>query len=119
MTLSRRAAAVLALAVTACLPAGAAQQPVVGAAAVEDVGGAQAPEDVVAVPSGHGIGELVAGERQPAGAGPIARRWNLTNIPTLYLIDHLGVIRHKWIGAPDPEQLDAAIEHCLRAAEQH
>ena len=56
---------------------------------------------------------------QPAGAGPIARRWNLTNVPTLYLIDHLGVIRHKWIGAPDPAQLDAAIESCLRVAEQH
>jgi hypothetical protein len=53
----------------------------------------------------------------PAGAGPIARQWNLTTVPTLYLIDHLGVIRQKWLGAPDPAQLDEAIERCLRAAE--
>ena len=54
----------------------------------------------------------------PAGAGPIARQWNLTTVPTLYLIDHLGVIRQKWLGAPEPAQLDEAIERCLRAVEK-
>ena len=54
----------------------------------------------------------------PAGAGPIARQWNLTSVPTLYLIDHLGVIRDKWVGAPEPAQIDAAIERCLRSIEK-
>ena len=55
----------------------------------------------------------------PAGAGPIARQWNLTSVPTLYLIDHLGVIRDKWVGAPEPAQLDEAIERWLRVAEKN
>jgi hypothetical protein len=33
-----------------------------------------------------------------AGAGPIARRWNLSATPTFYVIDHKGVIRYKWGG---------------------
>jgi hypothetical protein len=27
--------------------------------------------------------------------GPIARQWNVTGWPTIYVIDHKGVIRHK------------------------
>jgi hypothetical protein len=34
-----------------------------------------------------------------AGAGP-ATRWNLSATPTFYVIDHRGVIRYKWAGAP-------------------
>ena len=35
-----------------------------------------------------------------ATAGPIATKWNLQSTPTLYLIDHKGVIRYKWTGPP-------------------
>ena len=35
-----------------------------------------------------------------AGAGPIATKWNLSATPTFYVIDHQGVIRYKWAGAP-------------------
>ena len=52
-----------------------------------------------------------------AGAGPIATSWNLTATPTFYLIDHQGVIRRKWTGAPSAQVLDEAIEKLIKAAE--
>jgi hypothetical protein len=51
-----------------------------------------------------------------AGAGPIARKWNLSATPTLYVIDHQGVIRHKWAGAPSANVLDAALDKLIKAA---
>ena len=54
-----------------------------------------------------------------AGAGPIATKWNLSATPTLYLIDHKGVIRHKWAGAPGEKVLDAALDKLIRAAQEH
>jgi hypothetical protein len=51
------------------------------------------------------------------GAGPIATRWNLSATPTLYAIDHAGVIRYKWAGAPGEKVLDAALEKLIQAAE--
>ena len=35
-----------------------------------------------------------------AGAGPIAKQWNLAATPSFYLLDHKGIIRHKWTGPP-------------------
>lgn len=52
-----------------------------------------------------------------AGAGPIATKWNLSATPTLYVIDHKGVIRHKWAGAPGEHAIDAALDKLIRAAE--
>ena len=52
-----------------------------------------------------------------AGAGPIATRWNLSATPTLYAIDHAGVIRYKWAGAPGEKALDAALDRLIKAAE--
>lgn len=52
-----------------------------------------------------------------AGLGPIARRWNLATTPSFYLIDHTGVIRHKWAGPPDEKVLDAALDELIKAAE--
>src|SRR5262249_60027642 len=52
-----------------------------------------------------------------AGAGPIATRWNLSATPTFYLLDHKGVIRYKWAGAPGEKALDAAIDKLIKAAE--
>jgi hypothetical protein len=51
-----------------------------------------------------------------AGAGPIATRWNLSATPTFYALDHRGVIRYKWAGAPDEKLLDAALDKLIRAA---
>ena len=46
----------------------------------------------------------------PISHSPIVTRWNLSSIPTLYLIDGTGVIRRKWTAEPDEAVLDAAIE---------
>ena len=53
-----------------------------------------------------------------AGAGPIATKWNLSATPTLYVIDHQGVIRHKWAGAPGEKVIDAALEKLIKVAEE-
>ena len=52
------------------------------------------------------------------GQGPISTRWNLASTPTLYVIDHQGLIRHKWIGnSPGEKAIDAALEALIKAAE--
>jgi len=48
--------------------------------------------------------------------GPIASQWRLEGWPTLFLIDHKGVIRHKWVGGPPAEQLETFIGVLVRAA---
>ena len=53
-----------------------------------------------------------------AGAGPIATKWNLSATPTLYLMDHKGVIRYRWAGAPGEKVLDAALDRLIKAAEE-
>ena len=52
----------------------------------------------------------------PAGAGPIATKWNLSATPTFYVIDHKGVIRHKWAGPPGDKVLNAALDRLIKAA---
>ena len=53
-----------------------------------------------------------------AGAGPIATKWNISATPTFYVIDHKGVIRYKWAGAPGAKVLDAALDRLIKAAEE-
>ncbi len=53
-----------------------------------------------------------------AGAGPIATKWNLSATPTLYVIDHKGVIRYRWAGAPGEKVIDAALEKLIKVAEE-
>ena len=52
-----------------------------------------------------------------AGAGPIATKWNLTATPTFYLIDHKGVIRHKWLGGAREKVIDQAVEKLIQEVE--
>src|SRR3954454_13329195 len=53
----------------------------------------------------------------PKGTGgPISDEWNVHGWPTLYVIDHKGVIRHKFVGSPGDEKLDEAIEKLVEAA---
>jgi len=52
------------------------------------------------------------------GQGAIAARWNVSGTPTLYVIDHKGVIRHKWVGSPGEKAIDAALEKLLKDAER-
>jgi hypothetical protein len=52
-----------------------------------------------------------------AGAGSITTRWNLSSTPTFYVIDHPGVIRTKWAGAPGAKVMDEALNKLIKAAE--
>ena len=49
-------------------------------------------------------------------SGPISTRWNISGWPTLFLIDHEGVIRYKWLGAPEGDVLDKAIDELVAKA---
>src|SRR5579871_5233140 len=55
----------------------------------------------------------------PEGTGgPISVDWGVRGWPTLYVIDHKGVIRHKWVGSPGDKVLDEAIEALVAEAEK-
>jgi hypothetical protein len=53
-----------------------------------------------------------------AGAGAIATQWNLSSTPTVYLLDHKGIIQYKWAGPPDNTVMDAAIDKRIEAAQR-
>ncbi len=49
--------------------------------------------------------------------GPIALRYNVHTWPTFYVLDHLGVIRGKFVGTPSKHKLSALVEELVNAAE--
>jgi hypothetical protein len=49
--------------------------------------------------------------------GPISTKWNVSGWPTLYILDHKGVIRHKYLGSPGDKVLDQAIAKLIKEAE--
>jgi Thioredoxin-like len=49
--------------------------------------------------------------------GPIATRWGVRGWPTLYLIDHRGVIRKKWVGSPGDKVMNKEIDKLVKEAE--
>src|SRR2546422_6874824 len=50
-------------------------------------------------------------------SGPIARKYAVRGWPTLYLLDHKGIIRDQFLGNPGDKKLDEAIDKLLREAE--
>jgi hypothetical protein len=50
--------------------------------------------------------------------GSFARQWEAQTFPTIVLIDHRGVIRQRYAGAPPGDTLDRAIEELVREAEK-
>lgn len=48
-------------------------------------------------------------------SGPISTAWNVRGWPTIYLIDHEGIIRHKDLRG---EELEAALEALIERAEE-
>ena len=48
-------------------------------------------------------------------SGPIASGWNVQSWPTLYILDHKGVIRDKTVGSKDG--IDKIVEDLVKAAE--
>ena len=51
------------------------------------------------------------------GYGAIAKKWNLAATPTIYLIDHQGVIRYKWLGGAREKVIDHAVEELIQKVE--
>lgn len=49
--------------------------------------------------------------------GSISGKWNLQGTPTIYVLDHKGVIRHRWLGSPGESAIDAALEALIKEAE--
>jgi thiol-disulfide isomerase/thioredoxin len=48
----------------------------------------------------------------------ILRTFRVQAFPTLYLIDHKGIIRKKWVGAPKNDALEDAVNELVVAAEK-
>jgi hypothetical protein len=48
--------------------------------------------------------------------GTISMKWNVSSWPTLYVLDHKGVIRHKWLGGPGEKAIDEALEKLIKEA---
>jgi hypothetical protein len=57
-------------------------------------------------------------QNQRKEAKAIAEEWNVQGWPTLYLLDHHGVIKKKWLGSPSKEVLDKEVEKLVQAAEK-
>jgi poly(3-hydroxybutyrate) depolymerase/thiol-disulfide isomerase/thioredoxin len=57
--------------------------------------------------------------RNESGDRPaITKQWTILGYPTLYLIDHHGTIRKRWVGSPPPDELGHMIKVLVAAAEQ-
>ncbi len=55
--------------------------------------------------------------RNQGTSGPaITEHWKILGYPTLYLIDHHGIIRRRWIGSPPAEELDSLTEVLVDSA---
>ena len=55
--------------------------------------------------------------RTSEGLGAISKKWNLAGTPTIYLIDHKGMIRHKWLGGAREKVIDNAVEGLMQEVE--
>ena len=55
--------------------------------------------------------------RTSEGLGAISKKWNLAGTPTIYLIDHKGVIRYKWLGGAREKVIDHAVEELIQKVE--
>jgi hypothetical protein len=49
--------------------------------------------------------------------GPITAQWKIEGFPTVFLIDHRGVVRFESLGRPKEAELDHRIEELVREAE--
>jgi hypothetical protein len=43
--------------------------------------------------------------------------WNNPGTPLYYVLDHRGMIRHKWFGNPGEKAIDTALEKLIKEAE--
>jgi thiol-disulfide isomerase/thioredoxin len=49
--------------------------------------------------------------------GAISTQWKVEGLPTLFLIDHKGLIRWESVGVPNLKEMDALIEQLVQEAE--
>jgi thiol-disulfide isomerase/thioredoxin len=49
-------------------------------------------------------------------ASAVLKKYRVKAFPTLFLIDHNGVIKEKWVGNPGNDKLDKAVEDAVQAA---
>jgi len=47
------------------------------------------------------------------GKPSLADEWNIDAWPTLFLVDHHGIIRNRWEGSPGDKVIDEAIDQLL------
>jgi len=59
-----------------------------------------------------------AEKRGEEGMGQISTTFNLQGTPTLFVLDHKGVIRYRWLGSPGEGKIDSAIETLVKEAEK-
>jgi hypothetical protein len=59
-----------------------------------------------------------AKDKDATSRGPITESWSLEGTPTLYLLDHRGVIRYHWLGSPGEKALGAALARLLKEVER-
>lgn len=53
-----------------------------------------------------------------ADTATISDVWNVSAFPTIYLIDHAGIVRKTWVGVPPAIELETEVEILIRAAEK-
>ena len=51
------------------------------------------------------------------GLGVIGSAWNLFGTPTVFVLDHKGVIRYRQIGIPDKKAIDDVLNKLIKEAE--
>ena len=51
------------------------------------------------------------------GLGVISSTWNLDGTPTIYVVDHKGVIRYRRLGIPDEKVIDEVLNLLIKDAE--
>jgi len=47
--------------------------------------------------------------RSAVSSDALNAQWNNPGTPSFYVIDHKGIIRHKWLGVPGEEAMDKAL----------
>ena len=56
-------------------------------------------------------------EKEEGNYGHVCNQWNLEGTPSLYVLDHKGVIRYRWLGSPGEKVIDEALAKLLKEAE--
>lgn len=54
--------------------------------------------------------------RSFTGEERINRQWNMPATPAMYILDHEGIIRHKWIGKVGESTIDRALDRLIQQA---